>query len=99
MQDGTGNKIHDPNDYRDQQRSYQHDHRRLLQLRPGRPGHLFQQLSVRLPEICRDFVHVDILFSAARCLADTDLARALGFEPRLKVLETSVLPLYYARLS
>lgn len=25
------------------------------------------------------------------------VARALGFEPRLKVLETSVLPLYYAR--
>ena len=24
-------------------------------------------------------------------------ARVLGFEPRLKVLETSVLPLYYTR--
>ena len=97
MQYGTGHKIHDPNDHRDQQSSYQHNHRRLLQLGPGRPGHLFQQLPVRLPEICRDFIHVDILFSAASRLIDTDLARALGFEPRLKVLETSVLPLYYAR--
>jgi hypothetical protein len=98
MQYGAGHKIHDPDDHRDQQRCYQHDHRRLLQLGPGRPGHLFQQLPVRLPEICRDFVHVDIHFFAASCLSDTDLARALGFEPRLKVLETSVLPLYYARM-
>ena len=27
-----------------------------------------------------------------------DSARVLGFEPRLKVLETSVLPLYYTRM-
>ena len=27
------------------------------------------------------------------------IARVLGFEPRLKVLETSVLPLYYTRVS
>jgi hypothetical protein len=99
MQNGTGSKIHDPNDHRDQQRSYQHDHRRLLQLGPGGPGHLFQQLPIRLPEICRDFVHVNILFSAASRLTDTDLARALGFEPRSKVLETSILPLNYARRS
>ena len=87
MQDRTGHHIHHPHDQRDQDRSHQHDHRRLLQLRPGRPRRLFQQLLVRLPEIGRDLVHYK------------KIARALGFEPRLKVLETSVLPLYYARRS
>ena len=99
MQNGTGSKIHDPDDKRDQNSSHQHDHHRLLQLGPGGPGHLFQQLPVGLLEICRDFVHVDILFFAAGYLAGTHLARALGFEPRSKVLETSILPLNYARRS
>jgi hypothetical protein len=62
MQNGTGNKIHDPDDKRDQHSSHQHDHHRLLQLSPGRPGHFFQQLPIRLPEICRDFIHVNIVF-------------------------------------
>jgi hypothetical protein len=79
MQDRTGNEIHDPYDQRDQKGSHQHDHGRLLQFGPGRPGHFLQQLLIRLPEIGRDFVHFQIL------------ARALGFEPRSKVLETSIL--------
>ncbi len=70
MQNGTGKKIHYPDDKSDQHGGHQHDHRRLLQLSPRGPGHLFQQLPVRLPEICRDFVHVGILFSAASRLRD-----------------------------
>ena len=79
MQHSTRHRIHDPNDKSDQNGSYQYDHRRLLQLCPRRPGHFLQQLLIRLPEIGRDFVHFQ------------KLARALGFEPRSKVLETSIL--------
>ena len=63
MQYSTRYRIHDPHDKRDQYCSNQYDHRRLLQLRPRRPGHFFQQLLIRLPEICRDFVHVFNFFN------------------------------------
>jgi hypothetical protein len=99
MQYRTADQIHDPHDHRDQQRSYQHNHRRLLQFTPGRPTHFFQQLMVRLPEIGRDFVHfIQFLYAPPACsrrknprshLASS--ARVLGFEPRSKVLETSIL--------
>lgn len=95
MQYSTRYRIHDPHDERNENGCDQHDHRRLLQLRPRRPGHFFQQLLIRLPEIGRDFVHDFLLFLPATFRL---VARALGFEPRLKVLETSVLPLYYARM-
>lgn len=107
MQYCTRDRIHDPHDERDQYGCNQHDHRRLLQLRPRRPGHFFQQLLIRLPEIGRDFVHDFFFFPPATRLPiqistppdnNRPIARALGFEPRLKVLETSVLPLYYARI-
>jgi hypothetical protein len=62
MQKSTRNRIHDPHNKRDQYGSDQYDHCCLLQLRPTRPGHFFQQLFIRLPEIGRDFVHV-IIFS------------------------------------
>ena len=98
-----GDQVHHPYKHRDQYRRYQHDYRGLLQLRPRRPTHLFQQFPVRLPEICRDFVHCQIICGQRKALLTSlgrvRLARVLGFEPRLKVLETSVLPLYYTRVS
>jgi hypothetical protein len=64
MQNSTRHRIHDPHDERNENSCDQHDHRRLLQLRPRRPGYFFQQLLIRLPEIGRDFVHDFLLFSA-----------------------------------
>jgi hypothetical protein len=101
MQYRTADQIHDPHDHRGQQCSYQHNHRRLLQFTPGRPGHFFQQLLVRLPDEGRDFVHfIHFLYAPPACAPSekfscgrflASLARVLGFEPRSKVLETSIL--------
>jgi hypothetical protein len=47
----------------------------------------------------RKYVVILFIFSVfSASLRSAPFARVLGFEPRLKVLETSVLPLYYTRV-
>jgi len=61
MKGRLGNQIHNPNNYSYQQGGYQYNNGRLLQLHPGRPGYLFNQLPVCLFEVCCYFVHYNYL--------------------------------------
>jgi hypothetical protein len=69
----------------------------LLKLLPVWPGHFFHQLPVGVLEVCLDLVHFVFFETEFAKIAKFSFARALGFEPRSKVLETSILPLNYAR--